>query len=236
MRGFGGLQSFYYLQLLLAGDTETGRKTRTISYPKTVSGKALKTLNYMNTRLIHSFILISILFFVFNNFTIAQTLDRLNKTEIDSLLRLQVQNSNKIDTLFSLTGFTKFYNKLGFIKIRTGTGFSDNYKVICNEKLYMALNFSKKVKKKRYEIYIYKYFYIDNKLYKYESTEVWEDRNDNSESFKHNVVIYFNNNEVIDSEVDIRDRYKYSKININTIIENSINISENTKINETPNR
>ena len=37
MRGFGGLQSFYYLQLLLAGDTETGRKTRTISYPKTVS-------------------------------------------------------------------------------------------------------------------------------------------------------------------------------------------------------
>ena len=37
MRGLGGLQSFYYLQLLLAGDNETGRKTRTISYPKTVT-------------------------------------------------------------------------------------------------------------------------------------------------------------------------------------------------------
>ena len=26
MRGFGGLQSFYYLQTLLTGDSETGRK------------------------------------------------------------------------------------------------------------------------------------------------------------------------------------------------------------------
>ena len=26
MRGLGGMQTFYYLQLLLAGDTETGRK------------------------------------------------------------------------------------------------------------------------------------------------------------------------------------------------------------------
>ncbi len=42
MRGFGGSQSFYYLQTLLTGDRETGRKTRTISYPKNVSGKKIK--------------------------------------------------------------------------------------------------------------------------------------------------------------------------------------------------
>jgi len=34
MRGFGVLQSFCYLQLLLAGDNETGRKSRTISKPR----------------------------------------------------------------------------------------------------------------------------------------------------------------------------------------------------------
>jgi len=37
MRGFGGFRAFYYLQTLLTGDNETGRKSRTISYPKTVS-------------------------------------------------------------------------------------------------------------------------------------------------------------------------------------------------------
>ena len=31
MRGLGGSQTYYYLQLLLTGDTETGRKSRTFS-------------------------------------------------------------------------------------------------------------------------------------------------------------------------------------------------------------
>jgi len=29
MRGFGGFQTYYYLQTLLTGDRETGRQTRT---------------------------------------------------------------------------------------------------------------------------------------------------------------------------------------------------------------
>jgi len=36
MRGLGGFQAFYYLQTLLTGDNETRRKTRTVSYPRTV--------------------------------------------------------------------------------------------------------------------------------------------------------------------------------------------------------
>ena len=31
MRGLGGLQTYYYLQLLLTGETETGRKSRTFT-------------------------------------------------------------------------------------------------------------------------------------------------------------------------------------------------------------
>lgn len=31
MRGLGGMQTYYYLQFLLAGDTETGRKSRTFT-------------------------------------------------------------------------------------------------------------------------------------------------------------------------------------------------------------
>jgi len=53
MRGFGGLQSFYYLQLLLAGDNETGRKTRTISYPKTVVVPFRKS-GILSLRALHS--------------------------------------------------------------------------------------------------------------------------------------------------------------------------------------
>ena len=54
MRGFGGLQSFYYLQLLLAGDTETGRKTRTASNPRTVTNNNIfmKTLTFLAAFLI----------------------------------------------------------------------------------------------------------------------------------------------------------------------------------------
>jgi len=48
MRGFGGFRAFYYLQTLLTGDNETGRKSRTISYPKTVSThrKKMKLRNF----------------------------------------------------------------------------------------------------------------------------------------------------------------------------------------------
>ena len=33
MRGLGGLQTYCYLQTLLTADTETGRKSRTLSKP-----------------------------------------------------------------------------------------------------------------------------------------------------------------------------------------------------------
>jgi len=47
MQGFGGLKSFYYLQLLLAGDNETGREPAQFHTQKPL-GKDFRNTQYTN--------------------------------------------------------------------------------------------------------------------------------------------------------------------------------------------
>lgn len=173
--------------------------------------------------------MIVLTFLIFNNISFAQSNHNLSKTEIDSVLSYQFDSALKIDTISSLTGHTKFYKKLGFIKFRTGKGFSYNYKVICDDTLYMVGYFNKKVKKSRYEVFHYNYYYINNKLYKYETVENWENRDNDSVSLKHKVLIYLNGSNIIDKVIDIRDNYKHSKIDIDTIVDNSVKELNNYK-------
>ena len=105
---------------------------------------------------------------VSENLSIAQSHEFLNRQEIDSLLNLQIQDTSKVDTLLSLGGYAKQYKKLlGFINIRTGTGYSNKCEVISNNNLFSYSSFFKKVTKKRYKTSIDEYFYVNNKLYKY---------------------------------------------------------------------
>ena len=46
MRGFGNSQTYYYLQTLLTGDTETGRNSRTFSMAEPLAVIALQIFNY----------------------------------------------------------------------------------------------------------------------------------------------------------------------------------------------
>jgi hypothetical protein len=46
MRGFGGLQSFYYLQLLLTGDNETGRNPAQFHTQEPLAVTALQIFIY----------------------------------------------------------------------------------------------------------------------------------------------------------------------------------------------
>jgi len=161
------------------------------------------------------------------NLTIAQSSDYFTKQQIDTILNLQIQDTSQVDTLWQLSGYAERYKKLlGFIKIRIGTGSSNTFDIISNNKLHLHSHFFKKVTRKKYETFLYEYFYIDNKLHKYVKTEYWEDRSDNIQNLRHKIVYYLNDGIVIDKVLDIRDNYNYSKINMKKVVEQSIAINK----------
>ncbi|MBI9059882.1 MAG: hypothetical protein JEZ01_19110 [Labilibaculum sp.] len=173
-----------------------------------------------------------LLWFFKGGFLFAQSYGNLTKIKIDSILDSQILEQNKIDTTFSLVGRTKFYEKkLGFIKVRSGQGISSDDRIFSNKNLHMALYSSTKLKRKRSENYIYRYFFINGSFVKYEAVEYWTIKSDNTDKLRHRIVLYFNDKEVIEKVLDIRDDFKLSKINIPNILEQSIKFDK--KLNKT---
>lgn len=164
------------------------------------------------------------------NYVSAQTVKKYLKTEIDSILKIKVQRQNKIDTLFSVDGGeTKFYKRIGFIKIRTGKGISNPMKILVDGKLYLAIETHSKIKKKRITNYTDKYYFIDNRLVKFETSEYWRNKIENSWTTKHKVILYFYENEVIDRTSEINDNYKFSKKDNEWIFRQALKILEETR-------
>ena len=164
------------------------------------------------------------------NYSSAQTVKKYSKTEIDSILQSKVQGQYKIDTLFSIDGGeTKFYKKIGFIKIRTGKGISNPMKILVDGKLYLAIETHSKIKKKRTENYTDKYYFIDNRLVKFETSENWRNKTEKSWTTKHKVILYFYENEVIDSTSAINDNYKFSEKDNDWIFRQTLKILEETR-------
>jgi hypothetical protein len=151
----------------------------------------------------------------------------MSKTEIDSVLNSELNNQNKNDTLFSLVSQTKFYKRiLGFIYLKTGEGISFNYTVLVNNKLFMYCEYSKKFKKKEIEEYDYEYYFIKNKLVKYETTRELKRKSKEEWKAKHKIDLYFNGNKVIDKCLKINDNYNFSKISLELIFQEAAKIEK----------
>ena len=161
----------------------------------------------------------------------AQTTKTLSKAEIDSVLNSQLNNQNKIDTLFSLDRQTKFYKKIfGFIRIKTGEGFTLDYTVFVNNKLFMYCEYSKKFNKRKIEEYDYEFYFIENRFVKYERLRILKKNNEKECKTIHKIDLYINGNEVIDKYEEINDNYNFAKINLEKVFQEASRIEKNSSI------
>lgn len=149
----------------------------------------------------------------------------LNVAQIDSIIKVRTQKCENKDTLCLETfshGKSKFYKKiLRFINVRYGTGETFKNKYIYNDSVFSSSRHDIRVKKKKNHHDIENFFFINDELVKYEKFAFWANKKGENDILDHQLVLYFNDNVIINKELKINDRFKFNEKYLDMIIENS---------------
>ena len=195
----------------------------------------LKMKNYNKMRFYN--ILLSLFIFLLVVNCRAQSIDNVNikisridttlsqllkKCECDNVLTKEIGSIDNVCYSTFNHGHVKFYKKFLGLNIRYGQGRYSTENHIFENEIFFYNNSAIRVKKNKNHHEIENYYYLENKLVKFEKFFFWSDKNGENNILDHKITVYVESKKIIKLESEINDNYKFSEKEFDRVLDNSV--------------